>query len=66
MGKDNQEISEELSDLPADPINYPIVTIVAFALFCDYLLLTLCVPILPEAFGDDFSPLLVGILFASK
>jgi MFS family permease len=50
----------------AGPIRYSIVAIASSSLFCDYLLLTLCIPILPEFFGENFSLVKIGILFASK
>lgn len=47
-------------------LRFRFLTVVALALFCDYLLLTLCVPILPSLFGDNYSAIEIGIVFASK
>lgn len=50
-----------------DVINVPVVSAVAMALFCDFLLLTLCIPILPELFKDtQFAGFETGLVFASK
>lgn len=38
----------------------------ALALWCDYLLLTLCIPILPKLLGSAFSPTMIALVFASK
>lgn len=54
-----------LTDQPST-INSNVISIVGLALFCDYLLLTLCVPILPALFGDSYSALAIGLVFASK
>ena len=43
-----------------------ILYVVGLALFCDYLLLTLCVPILPNLLGESFNPFLISLVFASK
>ena len=47
-------------------LRFRFLSVVALALFCDYLLLTLCVPILPAIFGDHYSAIQIGIVFASK
>ena len=47
-------------------LQYRYLSIVAFALFCDYLLLTLCIPILPALFGKSYSSLDIGLIFAAK
>lgn len=47
-------------------LRFRFLSVVALALFCDYLLLTLCVPILPSLFGDNYSATEVGLIFASK
>lgn len=52
---------------PKDAINAPVIVSVGMALFCDFLLLTLCIPILPELFKDSqFSGFATGLVFASK
>lgn len=43
-----------------------LVTAVATALFCDYLLLTLCIPILPDLLKDQYSTFQIGLVFAAK
>ena len=50
----------------AHKLRFRFLNVVALALFCDYLLLTLCVPILPALFGDNYSPFEIGLIFASK
>ena len=47
-------------------LRFRFLNVVALALFCDYLLLTLCVPVLPAVFGDSFSAIEIGLVFASK
>ena len=48
------------------PMQYRVLGIVALALFCDYLLLTLCIPILPNLLSPTFSPFLISLVFAAK
>ena len=43
-----------------------LIFIVAVSLFCDYLLHTLCIPILPNVFENEVSTLLIGVVFAAK
>lgn len=60
---------EQLAITPVEvqhKLRFRFLNVVALALFCDYLLLTLCVPILPSLFGDNYSAIEIGIVFASK
>jgi MFS transporter, DHA1 family, solute carrier family 18 (vesicular amine transporter), member 1/2 len=43
-----------------------VLLVVGLALFCDYLLLTVCIPILPNLLGNSFSPLMISLVFAAK
>jgi MFS family permease len=47
-------------------LRFRFLGVVALALFCDFLLLSLCVPILPAMFGDTYSNFEIGLIFASK
>lgn len=50
----------------SEPLQNHVLFIVAVALFCDYLLLTLCIPILPNLFNSRFDAIMVSLIFASK
>jgi MFS family permease len=58
--------SHTISTHKTPTIDRKVVILVGIALFCDYLLLSLCIPILPELLGDAYSPLKIGVVFASK
>ena len=63
---DSHDVKQENDDTNAEPLQNPVLFIVALALFCDYLLLTLCIPILPNLFNSRFDPIMISLIFASK
>ena len=57
---------ESEKDTSDGKLQFRVLGIVALALFCDYLLLTLCIPILPNLLDSTFSPFFISLVFAAK
>lgn len=67
LSSDGLKTESQIRYTPKGSIDGPVVSSVAMALFCDFLLLTLCIPILPELFKDtQFSGFETSLVFASK
>lgn len=57
---------ESHSGSPSPTTKKLLVFLVAAALFCDYLLLSCVIPILPDFLAKSFTDVQIGLLFASK
>jgi DHA1 family solute carrier family 18 vesicular amine transporter 1/2 len=49
-----------------DKLRFRFLSVVGFALFCDYLLLTLLIPLVPNFFSNQFGSFPIAALFACK